>query len=164
MSTYVLMRILESAPRRYDLGMRLLTLGSIGRAYDRLASHVEGGDEVLDVGCGTGALALRAARRGAWVKAIDVDPRMLEAARDRARAAGLEDSVELSEMGVAELGGEEPDRYDAVTSGLCLSELSPDELRYTLRQLARAGRFTRFGLAPRTIRRHAREALKQLGK
>ena len=77
MSTYVLMRILESAPRRYDLGMRLLTLGRLEGAYDRLASQVEAGQDVLDLGCGTGALALRAARRGARVKAVDVDPRNL---------------------------------------------------------------------------------------
>ncbi|HUW96689.1 MAG TPA: class I SAM-dependent methyltransferase, partial [Anaerolineae bacterium] len=39
MSTYVLMRILESAPSRYDRGLRILTLGRLDRAYDRLASH-----------------------------------------------------------------------------------------------------------------------------
>jgi len=142
MSTYVLMRILESAPRRYDLGMRLLTLGRLERSYDRLAGHVQAGQQVLDVGCGTGALALRAARRGARVKALDVDPRMLEIARGRAREAGLEEALELAalefaEMGVAELGSEEPGRYDTVTCGLCLSELSPDELRFTLRQALR---------------------------
>jgi demethylmenaquinone methyltransferase/2-methoxy-6-polyprenyl-1,4-benzoquinol methylase len=137
MSTYVLMRILESAPRRYDLGMRLVTLGRLERAYDRLASHVGAGQQVLDLGCGTGALALRAARRGARVKAVDVEPRMLEIARGRAREAGLEEALELVEMGVAELGGEASARYDAVSCGLCLSELSPDERRFTLRQVAR---------------------------
>lgn len=74
------MRILESAPDRYDEGMRILTLGRIDRAYERLASHVEPGARVLDIGCGTGALTLRAARRGARVKGIDVDAAMLEIA------------------------------------------------------------------------------------
>jgi demethylmenaquinone methyltransferase/2-methoxy-6-polyprenyl-1,4-benzoquinol methylase len=137
MSTYVLMRILESAPRRYDLGIRLLTFGSVGRAYDRLASHVEAGQRVLDLGCGTGALALRAARRGAQVRAIDVSAAMLELAARRAREAGLESRVEFAEMGVAELDGEEPRSYDAVTSGLCFSELSEDELAYALAQVMR---------------------------
>lgn len=137
MSTYVLMRILESAPRRYELGIRLLTLGRVGRACDRLASHVKEGQRVLDLGCGPGALSLRAARRGARVKAIDVNPAMLEIAAERIREAGLGQSVELVEMGVAELDRETPESFDAVTSGLCLSELSEDELRYTLEQAER---------------------------
>jgi demethylmenaquinone methyltransferase/2-methoxy-6-polyprenyl-1,4-benzoquinol methylase len=137
MSTYVLMRILESAPHRYDLGMRLLTLGGVGRAYDRLAGHVEAGQRVLDVGCGTGALALRMARRGARVKAIDVSPEMLELAARRAREAGLADRVAWVEMGVAELDGEPAGSFEVVTSGLCLSELGDDEIAYTLRQARR---------------------------
>lgn len=131
------MRILESAPERYDEGMRLLTLGRLDRAYDRLASRVGEGARVLDVGCGTGALALRAARRGARVKAIDVDPAMLEIAARRAREENLGESVELSEMGVAELDGEEAESYDTVTSGLCFSELSDDEIAYALAQVRR---------------------------
>ncbi len=137
MSTYVLMRILESSPGRYDLGIRLLTLGRLERAYDRLAGHVEHGQRVLDLGCGTGALTLRAARRGAKVKGIDVNSQMLEIAAQRAREAGLAERVDLVEMGVAELDGEEPQSYDAVMSGLCFSELSEDELAYALKQVGR---------------------------
>ncbi len=137
MSTYVLMRILESSPQRYDLGMRLLTFGGVERAYDRLAGHVQPGQRVLDVGCGTGALALRMARRGASVTAIDVSAEMLELAARRAREAGVGEGIEWIEKGVAELDGEESERYDAVASGLCLSELGDDEIAYTLRQARR---------------------------
>jgi demethylmenaquinone methyltransferase/2-methoxy-6-polyprenyl-1,4-benzoquinol methylase len=126
------MRILESAPRRYDLGIRLLTFGALGAAYDRLAGHVGPGQRVLDLGCGTGALALRAAGRGARVRALDVNAGMLEVAAGRARRAGLAERIELLERGVAELDGEEPRSYDAVTSGLCLSELSRDERAWAL--------------------------------
>ena len=128
MSTYVLMRILESSPHRYDLGMRLLTLGLVGRAYDRLAAHIQSGQRVLDIGCGTGALTLRAARRGAEVEGIDVNPEMLEIAARHARDAGLAEHVWLSERGIAELRRAEPNRFDVVTSGLCFSELSEDEI------------------------------------
>lgn len=137
MSTFVLMRILESAPQRYDLGIRLLTLGRVQRAYDRLASYIDPGQQVLDIGCGTGALTLRAARRGASVKGIDVNPQMLEIAVRRARNTGLADRIELVEMSVAELDAERSESYDVVMSGLCLSELGDDELAYTLKQVTR---------------------------
>lgn len=137
MSTYVLMRILESTPSRYDLGIRILTLGRLDKAYDRLASLVMAGQQILDLGCGTGALTLRAARRGARVKGIDINAPMLEIAAQRIKAEGLEDKVDLMEMGVAQLDTEKTNHYDAVMSGLCLSELSDDELAYTVQEAAR---------------------------
>ena len=42
---------------------------------------------VLDAGCGTGALAVEAARRGAQVLAIDLSPALVDLARDRQPAA-----------------------------------------------------------------------------
>jgi ubiquinone/menaquinone biosynthesis C-methylase UbiE len=137
MSTYVLMRILESAPQRYDLGIRLLTFGRAERAYDRLSERIGPGQRVLDLGCGTGALAVRAARRGGIVKGIDINPEMLAIARQRVKDEHLEGRVELAEQGIAELDQEDGQSYDAVTSGLCFSELSEDELAYTLDQVAR---------------------------
>lgn len=135
--TYVLMRILESAPSRYDRGLRILTWGRLDEVYDRLVTHVKPGRRVLDLGCGTGALALRAAARGALVKGIDVNSQMLEMAEQRAQKAGLGDLVRFAEMGIAELDGEESEAYDAVTSGLCFSELTADEQSYALRQVMR---------------------------
>jgi ubiquinone/menaquinone biosynthesis C-methylase UbiE len=137
MSIYVLMRILESAPCRYELCIRLLTLGRLDKAYDRLVSHIEHGQQVLDLGCGTGALTLRAAQRGAKIKGIDINAQMLEIAGRRLYKAGLAENVDLVEMGVAELDNEEAQRYDAVMSGLCLSELSEDEVAYTLKEVPR---------------------------
>jgi demethylmenaquinone methyltransferase/2-methoxy-6-polyprenyl-1,4-benzoquinol methylase len=137
MSTYVLMRILESAPKRYELGIRLLTAGGVERAYERLASHVEPDQRVLDIGCGTGALTVRLARRGARVKGIDINAALLAIAAQHVRAAGVEDAVELAEMGVAELDRETAASYDAVACSLCLSELSDDENVYALAQAMR---------------------------
>jgi cyclopropane fatty-acyl-phospholipid synthase-like methyltransferase len=136
-STYVLMRLLESAPSRYDRGVRILTLGRLEGAYDRLISQVAAGQRVLDIGCGTGALTLRGAALGALVKGIDANSQMLEVARRKARQAGLADHVEFCEMGVVELDAEAPDSYDVVMSGLCFSELTPDEVSYTLKQAMR---------------------------
>jgi len=42
------------------------------------------GARVLDAGCGTGALAIEAARRGADVLAIDISPTLVDLARERA--------------------------------------------------------------------------------
>lgn len=135
--TYVLMKILESAPSRYDKGIRILTLGRLDKAYDRLTSHIKKGQTVLDLGCGTGALTLRAAQKGAKVKGIDVNPQMLEIAQKRVVEAKLGQNVELCEMGVAELGYEKSKSYDIVMSGLCFSELSESELIYTLKEVKR---------------------------
>jgi len=137
MSTYVLMKILESAPGKYDTGIRIITLGKLDKAYDRLAGYISSGDHVLDIGCGTGALTLRAARKGARVTGIDINPEMLDTARKRLSEAGLQDRVELREMGIAELGGEPSESYDVVMSGLCFSELTPDEVRFGLHEIHR---------------------------
>lgn len=137
MSTYVLMKILESAPSRYEKGIRILTFGRLDKAYDGLTFHIKKGQRVLDLGCGTGALTLRAAQKDAKVKGIDVNFQMLEIAQKRASEANLTQNVELCEMGVAELGNEESESYDVVMSGLCFSELTEDELIYALKEVKR---------------------------
>ncbi len=137
MPSYVLMRILESSPDRYDRGVRILTLGRLEGVYERLASRIKPGQRVLDIGCGTGALTIRAAMRGARVKAIDINPRMLEIAGKKIEEVALTHRVELCEMGVAELDTEAAESYDAVMAGLCFSELSEDELCYALREIMR---------------------------
>jgi SAM-dependent methyltransferase len=48
------------------------------------------GAQVLDVACGTGNLAIPLARRGARVTGVDIAPNLLEQARWRAQAEGLE--------------------------------------------------------------------------
>jgi SAM-dependent methyltransferase len=50
------------------------------------------GERVLDLGCGTGNAALLAARAGASVTGIDPASRLLEIARQRLAAAGLDGS------------------------------------------------------------------------
>ncbi|MBN1883815.1 MAG: class I SAM-dependent methyltransferase [Deltaproteobacteria bacterium] len=137
MSTYVLMKILESSPDRYDRGIRFLTLGQLDEAYDRLTSHIRPGDRVLDIGCGTGALTLRALARGGVVTAMDINPAMMDVAKKKVGAYRAEigeaagDMVFL-EMGVAEMDDLETGGYNVVMSGLCFSELTDDETAYAL--------------------------------
>jgi cyclopropane-fatty-acyl-phospholipid synthase len=63
------------------------------RVLDSLQLH--GGESLLEIGCGWGALACAAARRGASVKAITISAEQLAGARDRVTAAGLERNVDL---------------------------------------------------------------------
>ena len=137
MSTYVLMKILESVPQRYDKGIRFLTAGRLDEVYDHMISLVSPGMRVLDIGCGTGALTIRAAKAGAEVKAIDVNADMLTIARQRAQEEGVDGQIQFTEMGIAELDGEPEEVYDMVTSGLCFSELSESEQVYGLQQIFR---------------------------
>lgn len=78
---------------------RVWTLGSypeIGRNFLTMAAHlvdaagVGPADRVLDVACGTGNVAITAARRGADATALDITPAMLEDARENAALAGVE--------------------------------------------------------------------------
>lgn len=131
------MRILESAPNRYDSGIRIITLGALEKAYDRLATHIEKGHKILDIGCGTGALTLRAAQKGAIVKGIDTNPQMLEIAQSRANKRNILQNLQFCEMGICELDAEKAEDYDSVMSGLCFSELTDNELVYTLKEVKR---------------------------
>jgi SAM-dependent methyltransferase len=56
---------------------------------------------VLDVGCGTGVVAVTAARHGAQVKAADLTPQLLERARENAQLAEVE--IEFFEADVEAL-------------------------------------------------------------
>ncbi len=69
----------------------------------RLVRHagIRRGDRVLDVACGTGVVAITAARVGARVTALDLTPELLAVGRETARAADAE--VEFHEGDVEQL-------------------------------------------------------------
>ncbi len=55
-----------------------------------LADHLRGGETVLDYGCGSGILAIAAARLGAGrVVGVDIDPQAVAASRDNAQRNGV---------------------------------------------------------------------------
>lgn len=53
-------------------------------------SQLQKGDVVLDVGCGTGVVAITAARLGAIVSGIDLSPQLIQHANRNKQIAGLE--------------------------------------------------------------------------
>jgi len=64
------------------------------------------GKLLLDAGCGTGAFAIEAARRGAQVLAIDVSPSLIKIARERSQGQMPEGSIiyEVGDMLDSQLG------------------------------------------------------------
>ena len=141
MSSIVLMRILESAPDRYDTGMGALSLGAIPRAHARLAEAAvsQAGVRVLEIGCGTGSVTERLLERGARVEALDHSPEMLDRARRRL-ADSSDGSLILRDATAAEIDALEDSGFDSVVASLVLSEMSTSERRFVLAHAARVVR------------------------
>jgi len=134
MSSFVWMKFLESSPARYDEGVKRLSRGRIADVYERIAAYAASpGKRVLDLGCGTGGVALACAARGAHVVAIDPNAGMLEIARAKPLPQGCSGDVEWLELGIAEVEDRFDEAvFDSIVSCLVFSELSPDEEAYAL--------------------------------
>lgn len=106
------------------------------------------GKRVLDAGCGTGALAIEAARRGADVVAVDLSPTLLDLARERASSVAAQGRVEFRAGDMLEMGQGEFDHVIAMDSLIhyTLADAMP-----VIAQLAhRAARSMLFTFAPLT--------------
>jgi SAM-dependent methyltransferase len=84
-------------------------------AAARLVRHagVVAGQRVLDVACGTGVVAITAARAGAHVTALDLTPQLLERARENGQIASVD--VEWHEGDAEQLPFEDA-AFDVVLS------------------------------------------------
>ena len=77
--------------------------GRIAKGYRRGAAEFIGrlgfsrGERVLDVACGTGNLALPAARTGAAVTGIDIAPNLIAQAQERAATEALDIAFEVGD-------------------------------------------------------------------
>jgi len=75
--------------------------------------RVQPGQRLLDIGCGWGALVLRAARKyGAKCVGITLSQRQFELAKERVKQAGLEDSIEIRLQDYRDVN----EKFDRVTS------------------------------------------------
>jgi ribosomal protein L11 methyltransferase len=73
------------------------------------------GDRVLDLGTGTGILALVAARLGAGsILAVDTDENAITAARENIRANDAQDAIELRHGSLKDVAG----RYDLILANI----------------------------------------------
>ncbi len=130
--SFVYMKILESRPERYDIGMGLLTLGSLTKIKRQIADHVHPGDRVLDLGCGTGTLAQMCIERGAQVTGVDANSGMLAVAKRNSPSANFL-NISLSNLDEHL----EDESFDIILSTLAFSELTRAERLHVLKQIKR---------------------------
>jgi ribosomal protein L11 methyltransferase len=72
-----------------------------------LAEHIGPGDRVVDLGTGSGVLAIAAARLGADVIGIDLDPAAAPAVRANAIVNGVRERVEVRIGDISDIGNDE---------------------------------------------------------
>lgn len=111
---------------RYDLLARILTFGREGRFRDLMLrpAGIRPGEHVLDVACGTGTVAIAAARKvgsTGSITGIDASQGMIERAQSKARQAGL--NLTFVQGTAHELPFEDG-RFDVVMGTLMLHHLS----------------------------------------
>jgi len=114
----------------YDLSVNLLSLGQSWRLRRMTAEYalIKPGDNVLDVGCGTGDVALQGkvlAGQDGHVYGIDPAPEMIAVAKSKAARKGLTIDFRL---GVIEALPFTDASLDVVTSSLMMHHL-PDDLK-----------------------------------
>ncbi len=120
-------RVLHSAAG-YDVLACLLLLGRERAFRERLVrlARLKPGQSVLDIGCGTGSLAIAAKRRvepSGTVQGIDASPEMIARARRKASKAGVDVAFT---NGVVEALPFPDGHFDAVLSTLMLHHLPRD--------------------------------------
>ena len=119
----------------YDPLNHLLRVGGL---HDELIAEarLQPGHRVLDVGCGTGSLAVRMRGENPQVEVVglDPDPKALEIARRKAERAGVAVRFEEGYGDALPFGDAQ---FDRVTSSLMLHHLDLATRRGMLRELLR---------------------------
>lgn len=122
----------------YDSAIALLTRENRWRSTLMEAIALQRGERLLDVGCGTGSLAVRLAtvEPGAQVHGIDPDPDVLQRARSKAATAGARIEFHEGFLTGEFLACGEP--FDVVTSSLVFHQVPLAGKRDLLSKMRRA--------------------------
>ena len=125
--------------RYYDAVSWLLSFGQIGRIRRLIieAAELAPGEKVLDVGCGTGTLAIAAKAKAGpagEVQGIDASPEMIQVARRKATRAGADVGFQVGLIEELPFDG---GRFDLVTSTMMLHHLPEDLKRKGLAEVRR---------------------------
>ncbi|MDQ3672992.1 MAG: methyltransferase domain-containing protein [Gemmatimonadota bacterium] len=131
-------RVLHAAAA-YDLLVWLFLLGRERAFRERLVqlARVQPAQSVLDIGCGTGSLAVMAGRRvgaSGSVDGIDPSPEMIARARKKAMKAGVDVTFT---QGVVENLPFPDQRFDVVLSTLMLHHLPAAGRAQCVREISR---------------------------
>ncbi len=105
-----------------------------------VAAQVEPGARVLEVGCGTGALAFRLAPQAAEVVGVELSPAMIGYARRRLSAAAAPNVSFVLGDAAAALAGRADASFDVATMVLVLHEMPAETRPGVLREAARLAR------------------------
>lgn len=99
-------------------------------------AKIASGEDVLDLGCGTGTLAIAAGRAtpGARLTGLDADPAILRRARSKATSAGV--GIRFDE-GMSTALPYADDSFDLVLSTLFFHHLPDDAKRETAHEISR---------------------------
>jgi ubiquinone/menaquinone biosynthesis C-methylase UbiE len=110
---------------------------TIADIHERVVERLDPqpGTRWLDVACGTGAVAERAAARGADVTGVDLAPALIETAKERAAELGLQIDYQVGDCERLGL----PDASFDIVSSTCGVMFAPDH-EATARELARVTR------------------------
>ncbi len=126
----------HSLTRLYDPAIRLTTREQTFKGRLLAQAAPRPGSRVLDLGCGTGTLAIEVKRKhsGAEVVGLDADPEILERARTKVARAGLD--MQLDRGFSTELPYE-PDSFDRVLSTLFFHHLTSADKKLTAGEVVR---------------------------
>ncbi|MFX0051269.1 MAG: methyltransferase domain-containing protein [Candidatus Hermodarchaeota archaeon] len=131
------MKILEKQPESYDEEFYKLFPDS-KKIYEIINEKIEGKGRVLEIGCGTGQLAVQLAKKGLDVITVDVSPEMITYAMGNAEKAEVKihfiegdfTSFKIFEY-LVKLGP-----FDVIVSTFVLSEFTPLRQQLFIKQIS----------------------------